>query len=69
MKHQKDTGDGQEDKEETGDPAQTEGVRESKPMALHFHRKNVKEEIGIHGHGPFEIRVGYSGPEDGAPYG
>ena len=39
MKHQEDTGDGENDEEKAGDSAEAEGIGESKAMALHLRRE------------------------------
>ncbi len=69
MKHQEDASDSQNEKEKTGDSSKTECIGESETMAFHFHREDVKEEVMIHQHGSFEIRIGYSGSENGMPHG
>ncbi len=67
MKHQEDASDSQNEKEKARDPSEAEGIGESETMAFHFHREDVKEEIVIHQHRSFQIRIGYSGSEDGTP--
>ena len=67
MEHQNDSGDREDEEEKTRNSSEAKGIRESKPMAFHFHREDVKEEVMIHQHGPFQIRIGYSGSENGAP--
>ena len=67
MKHQEDTRDGENDEEKAGDSAEAEGIGELKAMVLHFRRKDMKEEVVIHHHGSLQVRIRYSGSEDGSP--
>ena len=66
MKHEKNTGDGEDDEEETRDPSQAEGISESKTMAFHLGREDMEKEVVIHHHGSFQIGIGYSSSEDGS---
>jgi hypothetical protein len=68
MEHQENPGDGEDNEEETGDPTEAKGIGDSKTMTLHLHREDMEEEIVIHHHGSFQLRIRYTGPEDGAPY-
>jgi hypothetical protein len=65
--HQKDTRDGENDEEEAGDSAEAEGIGEPKAMALHLRGKDMEEEVMKHHHGSLQIRIRYSGSEDGSP--
>jgi hypothetical protein len=50
-KHQQDAGDGENEKEETGDPSETERIRDPEAMAFHPCRKDVEKEVVKHYHG------------------
>ncbi len=65
--HQEDTGNGENDEEKAGDSAEAEGIGESKAMALHLRGKDMEEEVVIHHHGSLQVRIRYSGSEDGSP--
>ena len=67
MKHQEDTGDGEDDEEKAGDSAEAEGIGESKAMALHLRGKDMKEEVVIHYHRSLQVRIRYPGSENGSP--
>ena len=67
MKHQKDARNSKDDKKEAGNTSQTEGIGESKAMALHLRGKDMEEEVVIHHHGSLQVRIWYSGSEDGSP--
>jgi hypothetical protein len=67
MKHQEDTGDGEDDEEKAGNSAEAERIGESKTMALHLRGKDMEEEVVIHHHGSLQVRIRYSGSEDGSP--
>jgi len=67
MKHQEDTGDGEDDEEKARNSSETEGIGESKAMALHLRGKDMKEEVVIDYHGSFQIGIRYSGSENGSP--
>ena len=69
MKHQQDTGDGEDDEEKARNSSETEGIGESKTMALHLRGKDMEEEVVIDHHGAFQIGIRYSGSEDGSPNG
>jgi hypothetical protein len=68
MKHQKDARNSKDDKKEAGNASQAEGIGESKAMALHLRREDVEEEVMIHHHGSFQIRIRYSSSENGPPH-
>lgn len=68
MKHQEDSCNGEDDKEEAGNTPQAERISESEAMAFNFYRKDVKEEVVKDEHGPFQIGVRYSGSEDRTPH-
>jgi hypothetical protein len=36
-------------------------------MALHLRGKDMEEEVVIHNHGSLQVRIRYSGSEDGSP--
>jgi hypothetical protein len=67
MKHQEDTGDGEDDKKEAGNAAQTERVTELKAMAFDFYREDMEEEIVIEKQRLLQICIGDSGSEDRTP--
>jgi FKBP-type peptidyl-prolyl cis-trans isomerase len=67
MKHEKDTGDSEDDEEEAGDSSETEGIGESKTVAFHLGREDMEKEVVIHYHGSFQIGIRYSSSEDGSP--
>jgi hypothetical protein len=68
VEHQKNSGDREYDEEKARNSSEAEGIRELKSMAFHLCGKEMEEEIVIHHHRPFQIRIRYSGSEDGAPY-
>ena len=68
MEHQENASDGEDDEEKAGDPPQTESVGESESVTFHLHREDMEEKIVVHHHGSFQLRIRYSGSEDGAPY-
>jgi hypothetical protein len=68
VKHEKNTGDGEDDKEEAGDPSETEGVGETEAVPFYLRRENMEKEVVIDHHGPFQIGIRYSGSEDGTPH-
>jgi hypothetical protein len=45
MKHQEDTGDGEDDEEKAGDSSEAEGIGELKTMAFHLGREDMEEEV------------------------
>jgi len=67
--HQKNTGDSEDDEEETRNAPQTEGIGESKAMAFDLHREDMEKEVVEHEHGPFQVGVRYSSSKNGTPYG
>jgi len=67
MKHQKNTGDGEDDEEETRDPSQAERISESKTMAFHLGREDMEKKVVIHHHGSFQIGIRHSSSEDRSP--
>ncbi len=68
MKHQEYASDRKNDEEEKGDASQAEGIGKAKAMAFHLRREDMKEEVMIDHHGPFQIGIGYPRSEDRAPY-
>ncbi len=67
MKHQENTGDGEDDEEKAGNSSEAEGIGESKAMALHLCGKDMKEEVVIDYHGSLQVRIRYPGSENGSP--
>jgi hypothetical protein len=67
MKHQEDAGNGKNNEEETGNSSQAEGIRELQSMPFDLCRKNMKKEIVVDHHRPFQIGIRYPGSEDRAP--
>jgi hypothetical protein len=67
MKHQEDTGDGEDDEEKARNSSETEGIGESKAMALHLRGKDMKEEVVIDYHGSLQVRIRYPSSENGSP--
>ena len=68
MEHQNDAGNGEDDEEKAGDPSQTERIGESKAVAFDLRWEDMKKEVVIDEHGPFQIGIRYSGSEDRTPY-
>ena len=68
MKHEKNTGDGEDDEEEAGDSSQTEGIGESKTMAFHLRWEDMEEKIVKDYHGSFQIGIRNSGSKDRTPH-
>ena len=67
MEHQENAGDRQNNEEEARDPPQAEGIGESETMAFDLNRENMEEEVVVDQQGPLQVRIRYSGPEDGTP--
>ena len=67
MKHQKDARNSKDDKKEAGNTSQTEGIGESKAMALHLRWEDVEEKVVEHQHGSFQLRIRYSGSKNRSP--
>ena len=68
MKHQKDARNSKYDKKEAGNASQTEGIGESKAMALHLRWEDVEEKVVEHQHRSLQIRIRYSSSENGPPH-
>ncbi len=68
VEHKEDSGDGEDDEEEAGDPTEAKSIGESKTMPFYLGGKDMQKEIVVDEHGPFQIGIGYSGPEDRAPH-
>jgi len=47
MKHQENTGDGEDDEEQARNSSETEGIGESKTMAFHLGWEDMEEEVVI----------------------
>ena len=67
MKHQEDTGDGEDDEEKAGYSSEAEGIGESETMAFHLRREDMKEKVVKHQQGPFQVGIRYSSSENGFP--
>ena len=67
MKHQEDSSDGEDDEEKARNASEAEGIGELEAMAFHLRREDMKEEVMVHHHGAFQIRIRYPRSEDGSP--
>ncbi len=47
MKHQKDTGDSEDDEEKAGNSSEAEGIGESETMAFHLGWEDMEEKVVI----------------------
>jgi hypothetical protein len=68
MKHQEYASDRKNDEEEKGDSSQAECIRETEAVTFYLRREDMEEEVVIHHHRSFQIRIRYSSSENGAPY-
>jgi hypothetical protein len=68
MEHEEDTGDREDDEKEARDSSEAEGVRELKAVPLYLRGEDMEEKVVIDQQGSFQIRIRYSGPEDGTPW-
>src|SRR6266542_2089481 len=64
--HQEDAGDGEQDEQEEGQPAQAERVGQLEAVPLHLHRVQVVQHVVHHGQGAVARGVAVAGAIDGA---
>jgi hypothetical protein len=68
MKHEENTGDGEDDEKKAGDSSKAECITEIEAVPLYLRREEMEEEVVANQQGSFQIRIRYSGPENGTPY-